>query len=68
MRKKTELRTNLDWAGVFRTVSERLSLCKSEEQMFRTLQKFKEDFNTEYKRWNRTSRRKDGFRWKDGEE
>ena len=44
MPKEIELRTNLDWAGEFQTMAERMRLCESEEQMYRQLQKFKEEF------------------------
>ena len=64
MPKEIELRTNLDWAGEFQTMAERMRLCESEEQMYRQLQKFKEEFNTEYGRLSRTQRSKTGFRWK----
>lgn len=43
-----ELRSNLDWAGYFRTMAERMSLCESEEQMYRQLRRFKEDKNRFY--------------------
>ena len=64
MSKEMELRTNLDWAGEFQTMAERMRLCESEEQMYRQLQRFKEEFNTEYGRLSRTKRSKTGFRWK----
>lgn len=68
MGRKVELISNLDWAGVFMAMSERMRLCESEEQMYRTLQKFKEEFNTEYGRLSRADRNKKGLRWRDGEE
>ena len=37
MSRKVEPISNLDWAGVFRTMSERMALCESEEQMYQTL-------------------------------
>ena len=61
MRNK-RIRSNLDWAGEFRTMAERMMLCESEEQMFRQLQRFKEEFNTEYGKLSRTERIKCGFR------
>jgi len=64
MPKEIELRTNLDWAGEFQMMAERMRFCESEEQMYRQLQKFKEEFNTEYGRLSRTQRSKTGFRWK----
>ena len=36
--------------------------CKSEEDMYRQLKKFKEEFNTEYGKLSRAKRRKTGFR------
>lgn len=60
----TKLRTNLDWAGYFKTMAERMSLCESEEQMYRQLRRFKEeDFMTEYGKLSRAIRLKNGFRW-----
>jgi hypothetical protein len=64
-----ELRSNLNWAGYFTTMAERMSLCESEEQMYRQLRRFKEeDFMPEYGRLSRAKRRRKGFRWRDGEE
>ena len=54
----------LDWSGWFTTMAERMRKYESEEQMYRQLQKFKEEFNTEYGRLSRTQRSKTGFRWK----
>lgn len=60
----SELRTNLDWAGYFRTMAERMMWCESEEQMYRQIRRFKEeDLMPEYGRLSRTKRRKKGFRW-----
>ena len=62
----SELRGNLDWAGEFQTMAERMRLCESEEQMYQTLRKFKEQFfNSEYGRLSRAKRMKRGFRWRD---
>ena len=63
MTKEIELKTNLDWAGEFRTMAERMMLCESEEQMYKQLQRFKEEFNTEYGRLSRAQRNRVGFRW-----
>lgn len=64
-----ELRSNLDWAGCFQTMAERMSLCTSEEQMYRALRKFKEEyFMKEYGKLSRAKRRRKGFRWEDGKE
>lgn len=63
----SELRSNFDWAGEFQTMAEKMRLCESEEQMYKTLRRFKEDiFTSEYGRLSRTKRRKKGCRWKDG--
>ena len=63
----SELRSNLGWAGEFQTMAERMRLCESEEQMYKTLRRFKEDiFTSEYGRLSRTKRRKRGYRWEDG--
>lgn len=60
----SELRSNLDWAGEFQTMAEKMRLCESEEQMYRTVRNFKEQFfNSEYGRLSRAKRRKKGFRW-----
>ena len=65
----SELRTNLDWAGYFTTMAERMTLCESEEQMYRQIRRFKEnDFMPEYGRLSRAKRRKKGFRWQEGEQ
>jgi hypothetical protein len=62
----SELRSNLDWAGEFQTMAERMAHCESEEQMYQTLRKFKEQFfNSEYGRLSRAKRMKRGFRWRD---
>ena len=62
----SELRTNLDWAGYFTTMAERMTLCESEEQMYRQIRRFKEDdFMPEYGRLSRAKRRKKGFRWRE---
>lgn len=62
MMRDKRIRSNLDWAGEFRTMAERMMLSDSEEHMFRQLQKFKEDFNTEYGKLSRAERKKHGFR------
>lgn len=55
------MKTNLDWAGEFMTMAERMARCKSEEQMYWQLRSFKEEFNSEYGRLSRAKRNKDGF-------
>ncbi len=65
--RMSEIRSNFDWAGEFRTMAERMMYCTSEEQMYKALRMFKEDiFTPEYGRLSRTKRRKKGCRWKDG--
>lgn len=60
----SELRSNLDWAGEFQTMAERMRLCESEEQMYNALRKFKEQvFSSEYGRLSRAKRMRRGFRW-----
>ena len=62
-----ELRSNLDWARYFKIMAVRMSLCESEEQMYKQLRQFKEeDFMPEYGRLSRAKRRTKGFRWRDG--
>lgn len=64
-----ELRSNLDWAGYFKTMAERMTLCESEEQMYCQIRRFKdEDFMPEYGRLSRAKRMKKGFRWHEQDE
>lgn len=58
---------NMDWSGYFRTWSEQLIYCNSEEDLYRKLKKFKEEFNSAYGKLSRRDRSKIGFRYKDGE-
>lgn len=51
----------LDWSGWFTTMAERMRKCESEEQMYRQLRKFKEEFNSEYGKLSRAKRNKKGF-------
>lgn len=60
-------KNNYDWSGWFRTMSERMIWCTSEEQMYKQLQKFKEEFNTEYGRLSRAKRNKTGYSYNEGE-
>ena len=46
---------------MFQTMAYKLSNCTSEEQMYRQLQDFKSEFNTEYGKLSRKKRSKDGF-------
>ena len=52
---------NLDWSGLFMTMAERMRKCESEEQMYRQLRKFKEEFNSEYGKLSRAKWNKKGF-------
>lgn len=58
---------NMDWSGYFRTWSEQLSYCDSEEDLYRKLKKFKEEFGSAYGKLSRKERRKCGFRYVEGE-
>lgn len=62
-----DILNNLDWSGYFRTWSEQLRYCNSEEDIYRKLKKFKEEFNSDYGKLSRRKRRKDGFRYMEGE-
>lgn len=56
------MKNNHDWSGEFMTMSQKLARCTSEEQMYKVLKKFKDDFNSEYGKLSRAKRLKDGFR------
>ena len=56
-----------DWSGYFRTWSEQLRYCDSEEDIYRKLKEFKEEFNSAYGKLSRSKRRKDGFKYKEDE-
>lgn len=58
---------NLDWSGYFRTWSIQLMYCDSEEELYRKLKKFKEEFNSSYGKLSRRERRKNGFRYAESE-
>ena len=55
------MKNNLDWAEMFMAIAERVWFCKSEEQMYQQLKKFKEEFNSEYGKLSRAERSKKGF-------
>ena len=57
----------MDWSGYFRTWSEQLSYCTSEEDLYKKLMKFKEEFNSAYGKLSRRKRRKDRFRYMESE-
>ena len=56
---------NMDWCGYFRTWSEQIVNCDSEEDLYRKLRRFKEDFNPAYGRLSRIQRMRSGFRYKE---
>lgn len=56
---------NLDWAGVFMTMAERMRLSTSEEQMYQQLKEFKEKFNSDYGKLSRRKRNKKGFKYEE---
>lgn len=58
---------NLDWSGYFRTWSEQFSYCDSEEDLYRKLKEFKDEFSSAYGKLSRRKRRKDGFRYMEDE-
>ena len=59
---------NLDWSGYFRTWSEQLGYCTSEEDLYKKLNKFKNEFNSAYGKLSRRERMRDGFKYAEGEE
>lgn len=63
-----DILNNLDWSGYFTTWSEQLRNCDSEEDLYRKLKKFKDDFSSSYGKLSRRKRRKNGFRYAEGEE
>ena len=58
---------NMDWSGYFRTWSEQIACCSSEEDLYIKLKKFKEEFNSAYGKLSRKERRKTGFRYMEDE-
>lgn len=56
------MKCNLDWAGEFQTMAERMRLCTSEEQMYQQLNKFKNQFNSDFRKLSRANRLRRGFR------
>ncbi len=60
------MKNNLDWAGMFQTIANKIAHTTSEEQMYKILKDFKDEFNDEYGRLSRVKRLTDGFRgWED---
>ena len=60
------MKNNYDWSGIFQTIATKVAKAKSEEQMYRILKNFKDDFNEEYGKLSRAKRLTDGFRdWED---
>lgn len=62
-----DILNNLDWSGYFKTWSEQLMYCDSEEELYRKLKNFKEEFNSGYGKLSRRERRKNGFRYAESE-
>ena len=62
---KEKLRNQNDWAGVFQTMALKVCLCTSEEQLYRQLREFKNEFNSEYGKLSRAKRLANGFREKE---
>ena len=60
-----DILNNMDWCGYLRTWSEQIANCDSEEDLYRKLRKFKEDFNPAYGRLSRTQRMRNGFRYRE---
>ena len=58
---------NYDWSGYFRTWAEQLTYCNSEEDLYKKLKNFKEEFNSAYGKLSRKERRKSGFRYIEGD-
>ena len=59
---------NLDWSGWLRTWSEQLMYCTSEEDLYKKLNKFKEELNSDYGKLSRRKRNKNGFTYAEGDE
>lgn len=51
-----DIKYNLDWSGWFMTMSERMRKCESEEQLYRQLRNFKDEFNSAYGKLSRSRR------------
>lgn len=58
---------NYNWAGMFQTVAAKVAKAKSEEQMYRLLKDFKDEFNAEYGKLSRAKRLTNGFRNYEGD-
>lgn len=56
------MKNQYDWSGMLQTIAAKVAKSKSEEQMYRILKDFKDEFNTEYGKLSRTKRLTDGFR------
>ena len=41
-------KSKLDWAGMFQTMAMRLTSCENEDQLYRRLHSFREEFEDEY--------------------
>ena len=60
-----KLKSKYDWAGMFQTMSLKIVESTSEEQMYRILREFKDEFNSEYGKLSRVKRLAKGFREKE---
>ena len=56
------MKNNYDWSGMFQTIAVKVAKCTSEEQMYRILKDFKDEFNNEYGKLSRAKRLINGFR------
>lgn len=56
------MKNNYDWSGMLQTIASKVAKSTSEEQMYRILKDFKDEFNTEYGKLSRAKRLTDGFR------
>ena len=56
------MKNNYDWSEMLQTIADKVAKAKSEEQMYRILKDFKDEFNEEYGKLSRTKRLTDGFR------
>ena len=56
------MKNNYDWSGMLQTIAAKVAKSTSEEQMYRILKDFRDEFNTEYGKLSRTKRLTDGFR------
>lgn len=60
------MKNNYDWSGMFQTIAAKVAKCTSEEQMYKILKDFKDEFNNEYGKLSRAKRLIKGFRDQEG--